>query len=149
MQIYSSKGTLAQCFWVEYLEDGYYSIKIVNTGKHLELNRGGLVSGTIVQQGNANDKLKQRRMISENAIGPYSIISAANGLNVDAGAISVGSTITTQHAADISTQKWNFIQYKPYIAEGCYKISTAINSNKVIDILWDSGRKGKCSDLFL
>ena len=134
MQIYSSNGTLAQCFWVEYMEDGYYSIKIAKTGKHLDLKRGGLVPGTIVQQEKEDDKLKQRWVISKNADGSYRIISAANGLSVDAGDISLGNTITTQHTSDISSQKWNFIEYKPSVAEGCYKISTAINSNKVIDI---------------
>ncbi len=134
MQIYSSNGTLAQCFWVEYHEDGYYSIKIVKTGKVVELTRGGLVPGTVVQQEAEDNTIKQRWIISDTGDGSYRIISAANGLSMDAGAISQGRTITTQNISDVSSQKWSFIEYKPSIAEGCYMISTAINSNKVVDI---------------
>lgn len=134
IQIYSSNGTLAQCFWVEYLEDGYYSIKIAKTGKVVDLTRGGLVPGTVVQQETEDNKIKQRWIISDNGDGSYRIISAANGLCMDAGDMALGRTITTQHISDVSSQKWSFVEYKPSIAEGCYRISTAINSNKVIDI---------------
>ena len=86
LQMYQSNGTLAQCFEVKYCKDGYYRLRIVATAKTVDLKGGGLIPGTIVQEWQNDDNTKnQRWVIRKNEDGSYTLISAANGLVMDAG----------------------------------------------------------------
>ena len=135
LQMYQSNGTLAQCFEVKYCKDGYYRLRIVATAKTVDLKSGGLIPGTIVQEWQNDDNTKnQRWVIRKNEDGSYTLISAANGLAMDAGKAVSGETVTTQETTESTNQKWQFVPFKASVSEGCYIVESALASQKVIDI---------------
>ena len=65
-------------FEFTYEEDGYYTIKSVNSGKLLEIKGGGMTIGTNVWQYEGNYTDSQRWKVIKNTDGSYSIINKKN-----------------------------------------------------------------------
>lgn len=149
IQIYTANNSLAQCFYVEYSDDGYYRIRIGKTAKSLDLRKGGLLPGTGVQQWDyGKESENQKWVLSKENDGSLRIISAKNGLCVDGGDLSIGNHIDTQKASDSLSQKWFFVQYSPTISDGYYLIESSMNSQKVVDIANGSKVSGGTAQIY-
>ena len=117
-----------------------------------------MVSGANVQQYEDNGTDAQRWIIKDNKDGTYSIISKANNLyiNVQDNKIANGGNIQVSNGNGSDSQKFVFEKIKPEeskqtIANGVYKITTGVNSGKVLDVangsydnqanvqIWDNG----------
>ena len=137
-----------QRFEVTYNEEGYYTIKALHSGKVLDVSGAGMTNGTNVQQYDANGTKSQQWVIKENKDGTYSIISRQNGLylNIENGEIKEGSNVNVYEENKADSQKFKFEKVeekcKKLIKDGIYTISTALNTNMVLDIADGSYQNG-------
>ena len=147
-----------QRYKIKYIGDGCYKIEAIHSGKVLDVTGESMVSGANVQQYEDNGTDAQRWIIKDNKDGTYSIISKANNLyiNVQDNKIANGGNIQVSNENGSDSQKFVFEKIKPEeskqtIANGVYKITTGINSGKVLDVangsydnqanvqIWDNG----------
>ena len=147
-----------QRYKIKYIGDGCYKIEAIHSGKVLDVTGESMVSGANVQQYEDNGTDAQRWIIKDNKDGTYSIISKANNLyiNVQDNKIANGGNIQVSNKNGSDSQKFVFEKIKPEeskqtIANGVYKITTGINSGKVLDVvngsydnqanvqIWDNG----------
>ena len=145
-----------QRFEIKYLGNGNYQIIAQHSKKVIEV--AGSTNGSNVQQNDSNNKEEQKWIIKDNKDGTYSIISKANELYIDVknGQINNGSNIQVYEGNGSNAQKFIFEEIKEeksekIIPDGVYKISTALDNNKVLDIdggsyknqanlqIWDKG----------
>lgn len=68
---------------MKYLNNGYYTIESVNSGKVLDVDNAGKNQGTNVQQYGSNNTDAQKWIIAKNTDGTYSIVSKCNNLYLD------------------------------------------------------------------
>ncbi len=139
VQIYKDNTTNAQKFNVTYLGDGYYSIQSVYTKKVLDVAGAGTVNGTNVQQYTGNNTTAQKWIIKQVKSGYYSIISKCNGLYLDVagGKATDGQNIQMYKGNGTNSQLFVFEQtqeLKQTIKDGMYKIKSAKDRKKVLDI---------------
>jgi len=112
VQISSSVGNEKQLWIVKYLDDGYYSIQNANSGKTLDVDNGGIYSGTNVQQW-AGISDNQKWVISKNSDGTYCIRAKCNGLylDLDSAKTADGTNIQVWVKDTGDNQKWEFKEY--------------------------------------
>lgn len=144
IQVYDKLKVInqTQSFEIQYLENGYYSIKGKKSGKALEVKNGYSVNGTKIQQNNYGDTTIQQWMIKDAGDGYYYIISRCNGLYVDipGGSVSNNTEIQVYEGNNSLAQKFKFVEAKQELnrertlSDGVYNISTALDNNKVLDI---------------
>ena len=132
-------------FNIEYdMNDGYYTITNVNSGKLLDVQNGGTTNGTNVWQYEINNTDSQKWKIERNDNGSYSIISKLSGLYLDIsnGNISNGGNVQTYEGNNSSAQQFMLIKLDNQIVktvdDGIYEITSAIDTNKSFDIGNDS-----------
>lgn len=135
VQIWDKCNGGQQRFELIYLNDGYYTIKNVNSGKVIDVKGAGKKAGTNVWQWESNLTDAQKWKLEKNTDGSYSIISKCNGLYLNVTGIKNGSNI------EVNTQKQSFnlkkitaVKGSKTITDGYYTISTAIDESKVLDI---------------
>ena len=125
-----------QIFTIKHIGEGYYSIVCKKSGKCLEIEGGYASAGTNVQQYDSNGTDAQQWVIKE--VGDYyCITSKRNGLCLDLDNYNTdnGTNIKVYSTSLSDAQKWRFIPIGTQtISEGEYFISTALDSNKVLDI---------------
>lgn len=138
VQLYSDNYTNAQKWTVSYNSNtGYYSVINAN-GKALDVIGAGTTNATKVDIYNPNGTCAQNWRIFSNSNSTLSLLSSCSGLALDI----MGGNSSSGTAADIyayngtNAQKWNFISTTPtqQISNGTYTISTALSSQKVIDV---------------
>ncbi len=114
-------------FELIYEEDGYYTIKSVNSGKVLEIQGGKMTSGTNVSQYNGNYTDSQRWKIVKNTDGSYSIINKKSGLYLDInGNLAQNSNVQVNSKIDSNRQKFKITKVTDegqLIKNGTYRIS--------------------------
>lgn len=140
VHLWNFTGGVQQKFELEY-NNGYYTIKNVNSGKVLDVENAGLTSGSNVWQYNSNNTSAQQWIIKEAGNGYYNIISRKNGLYLDVsgGLTDNGTNIQVYKANGSNSQKFKFV-YKgtpeggKTIEEGTYRIATYKNSNIGLDV---------------
>lgn len=119
---------------------GYYTIQSLVSGNMLDVQNGGMVSGTNVWQHKDNGTDAQKWRIEKNYDGSYSFISKKNGLYLDVenGNMSDGGNIQVFQGNNTQAQKFQLISLddKPEktVENGIYKIETFSNINKVIEV---------------
>ena len=140
VHLWNFTGGVQQKFELEY-NNGYYTIKNVNSGKVLDVENAELTSGSNVWQYNSNNTSAQQWIIKEAGNGYYNIISRKNGLYLDVsgGLTDNGTNIQVYKANGSNSQKFKFV-YKgtpeggKTIEEGTYRIATYKNSNIGLDV---------------
>ena len=154
IQLYISNDTEAQKFRVKYINDGYYEIESVRSGKVLDVKNGGKKEGTNIWQYEHNGTDSQRWMIEKNSDGTYSIISKLNDLYVDVsrGRAQNEQNIQVYSGNKTKAQKFIFEKNESLgsrtIENGTYIIKSAINENFVIDVSDNSKKNGANIQLY-
>ena len=146
--LYEYKDFNHQKFTVKYLNDGYYSIVALHSGKSLDVTANGQTNETNVEQYSVNNPASknQKWKLQKNSDGTYSLISACNGLYLDVYASSAanGKNIQMYQGHGGISQKFKFVpatytnpasvQGSQTIKDGVYSIATASNENYVLDV---------------
>ncbi len=139
--IWQKSNNKSQKFQVTYSNEGYYTIKILNTEKVLDIYAGLRDNGTNVQAYQGNNSDAQKWIIKKEANGQYSIISKSSGLYLDiyAGDTTNGANVQIYEGNGSIAQKFIFqepqqIKGEKTIPDGMYKIKSAINQKMVLDI---------------
>ena len=162
IQIYTSNGTDAQKFEVKNLNNGYYEIKSVNSGKVLDVANGGKVAGTNLWQYESNNTDAQKWKIRKNSDNTYSIISKLNNLYIDIseGIVKNEQNIQVYTGNESKAQKFTFekveenkvelidIKAEKTVDTGIYIIKSTINKNYAIDVNGASKENGANIQLY-
>lgn len=147
IQLYSVNNTDAQKFKVKYLENGFYEIESVKSGKALDVANAGRTSGTNLWQYEKNNTDAQKWIIKKNKDNTYSIMSKINDLYIDIefGVIKSQQNIQLYTGNYTNAQKFLFekektkeeifnIKAEKTIEDGMYILRSNINNNYVIDV---------------
>ena len=126
-----------------------YTITAFHSDKVLDVAGAGQNNGTNVQQYQKNKSKAQQWIIQKTSDGYYSIISKCNYLFLDVSGASTknGTNIQVYETNNSKAQKFNFekinnITCGQVLQNGIYKISSALNGNKVLDISGGSTNNG-------
>lgn len=146
VQLYSANGTAAQTFEIKSGGNGYYTIINQNSQKALDVSGAGMNAGTNVQQWTSNGTLAQQWLFVDAGNGYYYIQSACNGLYLDvsAGSSRNGTNIQVYTTNRSNAQKFKLVKLEDSqkIQEGVYTIQSALDANKVLDVLNGSKSNG-------
>ena len=130
-----------QKFYVKYVGDGYYEIYAMHSKKYLDVYGSGKKNGTNVLQYKKTNGDNQKWLIKDAKNGYFNIISKHSGLYLDiyGGIAKNGTNVLTWQKTDNKNQKFKFIKLDrengtQTIANGNYKIVSALSSNRYIDI---------------
>ena len=139
-----NNGKASQKFKISYNGDGTYSIKLLHTGKAVDVKGASGKNLTPVQQYSYNNTDAQKWIILENADNTYSIISKCNGLALDiqGASTSIGASVQTYHFNGSNAQKFQFQmctpeQGKQDIEDGLYRILTLQNQKFEVKYIGD------------
>ena len=83
VHIYGKTRVYCQKVFVEYNEDGYYTLMFLHSGKFLDVANAGKEAGTNVWQCWKNGSDAQKWTIKDVGDGYYNLISKCNGLYLD------------------------------------------------------------------
>ena len=143
IQLYKSNNSAAQKWQVTYLKDGYYKITIASNNNYaLNVYGGKKVNGTNVQLYKYKVDPSVHWIIKDVGGGYYNIISKSNNLalEINGGKVKNGANIDVWQNKNANNQKFKFTKVttsspaKQTIANGVYKISSALNNNYVLDL---------------
>ncbi len=132
-----------QAFEIKYLNNGYYQIKQQKSQKVLEVSNGSYQNGAqIVQNSENNSSTIQQWIIKDAGNGYFYIISKCNGLVIDVpgGNVEKNSVIQMYEENGTDAQKFKFVKVnqkldnQEILADGVYKIRSALNNDRCIDI---------------
>ena len=139
--MYEDEGFAAQRYKITKLNDGYYKIQSINSGKVLDVYAGLKQSGTNVQQYTWNNTDAQKWKILSKGNGYYSFISKCNGLYLDiyAGSTNNGANVQVykgngSNAQKFYLRKFSKMQGTKTLSDGIYTIKTAVNTKKAVTI---------------
>lgn len=149
-QIYSKNNTLAQNFIISSAGDGYYRIVSEKSGKALDVAWGNSVAGVNVWQYTWNGTASQLWKFVDAGNGSYYIQSKLGTvLDIQAGVLRAGSNVQAYTMNKSIAQKWKLNEVKyANIKEGTYTISSALASDKVLDIAGGSSANGANVQLY-
>ncbi len=137
----NNEGNISVGKWIEetsniqrrfefiYEDDGYYTIKSVNSGKVLEIQNGKMTEGTNVWQFEENYTDSQRWQIIKNVDGSYSLKNKKSGLYLDIHNknLSQGENVEVNNKNDSNSQKFKIESItndeETLITDGIYRIS--------------------------
>ena len=129
-------------FKIEYLRNGYYTVKELRNGQNVTVENGGKVNGTKIKVQNQDNSTKQEWIIKQTADGYFNIIARCNGLAMDltGNTDKLGTTLQMYEETGKETQKFSFekieekIEGEKLLDNGVYYIQSALNLNKVLDV---------------
>ena len=150
VQLYRSNDTAAQLFKVTHDAKGYVTFTNVKSGKVLDVYGGMKKNNQNIWQYNSNGSCAQKWIVKPDGNG-YVIVSALDSnyvLDLSTGKVVNGSNIQLYTYSGLSAQRWNFSKYISYtdelnklaesnknvLTDGTYVISSALNSNYVLDV---------------
>ncbi|WP_373808972.1 RICIN domain-containing protein [Streptococcus ferus] len=141
IQIYQNTKTAAQVFTVSYLGGGYYKLIHKFTNKSMDVASASRDIHTNVQLWDYNGSEAQQWILKQNGLNnTFEIISRRSGLSLDVagGVVTNGRNIQMYEANGSNAQKFRFIAVdddaKQTIADGVYRIVSAINETMGLDI---------------
>lgn len=140
VEVYTRNNNYNQKYRLEYDGNGYYKIKVEHSKKVLTVRQASINKGTNVEQYEDLGLDAQKWIIKEAENGYYYIISKCNGLYLDlqGGVSNSGTNVEVFTANYKDWQKFKFFSTETkaskVLAEGNYVITSALNTNKIIDI---------------
>lgn len=130
-----------QRFEIQYLDNGYYSIKVEKTNEYLTVENGNYNNGTSIKQAGKDNSTRQEWIIKDLNNGYYAIISRYSKLYIDipGGEATTGKLLQMYTGNETQSQQFKFekaeeIEGKQCLQDGVYRINTALNVNKGLDI---------------
>lgn len=129
-------------FQVKYLENGYYSIKVVQSEYNLTVENGKNTNGTKIKSQRQDNSTLQEWIIKRAENDYFYIIGRCNGLYMDIteGKAEVGTKLQMYKGNQTEAQKFKFekakttLEGKRVLENGVYYIQSALNNRKVLDI---------------
>lgn len=137
IQLYNNNSTLAQVWYLKYLNDGYYSItSALNKNVSIDAQGGGITKGTNVQAYKWNGSDAQKWLVKDYGNGVVAIVSKLSGLYVDVagGVTSNGTNIQLYSNNGSNAQRFKLTKYtdkKVYKGIDVSKHQGDINWNQV------------------
>ena len=109
--------------------DGYYTIRSLDSGKHLDVAGAGTAWGTNIQQYDGNGSDAQKWLIVPHTDGSYSFVSKANGLYIDLdnGAAANCTNIRCWGGNGSDAQRWT-LRAKDSLQDGVYLVRSSVNT---------------------
>ena len=142
VQIYPKNQAKCQQVNVKYVGSGYYTLTFVHSNMLLDVSNGRVENHTNVWQCRENGADAQKWIIKEAGNGYYYIISKQSNtyLTVEGGKTANCTNIEIDEKNGTMAQKFRFNKFdetygERTIANGVYEIETALDSNKVLDVL--------------
>ncbi len=143
--INEKKDIKTQKWYIEYLNNGTYSIRNLNNYKYsLDVYHASKLKNTKIQLFNYNESSAQQWIIKKTDNNYYKIASDVNGLFIDLkdSKIQNNNNVILNYDNDNNSQKFKFTKIANYgdnnIADGNYIITSALSNNKVIDLAYGS-----------
>ena len=136
---------MQQRFQITYLNDGYYTIKNINSGKVLDVKGAGTLDGTNVHQWTSNSTDAQKWKIEKNSDGSYYITSKCNNLYLSVKSsknINGANIEVSKEKQAFSFKKIETVKGTKSIEDGYYIIGSALDESKVLDISAASKNSG-------
>lgn len=165
LQTYLSNDSPAQCFYVENLGGGVYTMENVKSGKFLDLVKVPAANGTGIQQAEFSGTDTQKWKITADAktgsyvIRPFSnkdlVLQAGNGAIAISRAI--GSSVHLSKKNGSGLQQWKFISIDKAddslntyvsVSDGIYTISCSGDKGKTLDIAGGSSEEKANADIY-
>ena len=132
VQLYSRNQTLAQLFKFEY-SDGCYRLISLNSEKAIGVKNGSIVPGSAVVQSSKQEDGSQQFSVKANPDGTYTFICVANALSLSCSSLGSEASIVGQSSdAGYCTFKLEKREY--VVPEGLVKISSSLDTDKVLDV---------------
>ena len=146
IRVWDYNKNTTQKFEIKYLEDGYYQIKHLYSGRVLDVYGSGKYNGAKVEIYDWYGTDNQKWEIKKNEDNTYSFISKCNGLYLDIYGGQTGNGTVVQMYSDnggAKSQKFLLEKFLKYdknqtIEDGIYSIQMSSNLQKIIQILGDS-----------
>lgn len=135
LELQDRAGTNSQRFAIQLGEDGYYTIRNVNSGKLLEVANGGANGEYKVTQNDDSGELCQKWTIMDNGDGSFSFINGATDkyLDLESNLVADGTDVQTWNTNGTAAQKWYLQTSVPLGLEGTYNICNQSNQTVVVD----------------
>ncbi len=129
-------------FKIDYLQNGYYSIKVLKDLQNITVENGGKTNGTKVKMQKQENSTTQEWIIKQTNDGYFNILARCSGLYMDlTGDTDKIETILQMYEKKGSeAQKFSFekveasVEGEKIVDNGVYYIQSALNSNKVLDV---------------
>ena len=129
-------------FKIKYLQNGYYSIKVVQSEYNLTVENGKNVNGTKIKSQKQDNSTIQEWIIKRAEKDSFYIIGRCNGLYMDIteGKVEAGTKLQMYTGNQTAAQKFKFekakttLEGKKVLDNGVYYIQSALNNRKVLDI---------------
>ena len=132
VQLYSRNQTLAQLFKFEY-SDGYYRLISLNSEKAIGVKNGGIVPGSAVVQSSKQEDGSQQFSVKANPDGTYTFICVANALSLSCSSLGSEASIVGQ-PSDSGYCTFRLEKPEYVVPEGLVKISSSLDTDKVLDV---------------
>ena len=136
IHMWTVHGGENQMWVITNLNNGYYNIRSLMTGKYLDAVGSGTAAGTNVDQweGGSYDNQLWQLVVNDN--GTYTFINKCNGLALDmsgGGAPANGTNVQLWTRNNSTAQQW-YLTPQKLIADGTYKLGNIANSNMQIEV---------------
>ena len=127
LEIYQKNNTTNQRFFLQYLDNGYYSIMASHSGKYLH-KRG---SDDNVHQWDGYSNANAQWALEPAGNGYYYLINRASGKYLDnnGGRTDLANNVGIYKRNESAAQKWKFLPI-----DGWYVIESGNSSERVLDI---------------
>ena len=132
VQLYSRNQTLAQLFKFEY-SDGYYRLISLNSEKAIGVKNGSIVPGSAVVQSSKQEDGRQQFSVKANPDGTYTFICVANALSLSCSSLGSEASIVGQ-PSDSGYCTFRLEKPEYVVPEGLVKISSSLDTDKVLDV---------------
>lgn len=149
-QLHAGNQSTAQQFDFKRQSDGSYEILNAKSGKALDVHGAQVTDGTTVDQYNRNSSKAQRWFIRQASGGAYYLQSALGNMALDlTGAVAANGTKISIHTPNgTGAQQWLLTSVTSIPLNVPTRISSAINSNYVVDIASGSTLNGAGVQLY-
>jgi len=146
LQIYDKENGANQRFYLEYLNNGFYSIRSLHSGKWLHVSDGNNKYANVHQWSGWNHNNAQW-VLSSAGNGYYYFRNRANGSYLDnnGGSNKSGNNVATYPYNGSNAQKWKIVstsdahEERKSLADGWYEVQSG-NGNSFV---WDIRGAGK------
>lgn len=139
LQIWSSQHK----FVITHTSSGYYTIRVLNSGKYLDVYCSETANGTNISQYKNTDTDNQKWLVIPNTDGTYSFVSKCNGKYIDlnGGTIAKGTNVQCWNGNGSSAQKWNLVR-QGVVSNDTYFIGNAADKSYRLEISGRSTENG-------
>lgn len=154
LEIWKNNGGLNQKFEIKKVDQEYFTIKNISSGKYLDVAYASKKAGANVEQYTFNNQDNQKWKFIENENGYYNIQSKCNGLflDIEGGKVSSGTNVVVWNSNNGKNQEFLFESIdksvnRISVEEGIYNIAFSENTKYILDI--EGKSKKNCANVGL